>query len=67
MQVKINGEKKTVEDNISIDEIVRTNGLDPAHIVVEHNLHVVPAEKWESTFLLEDDVVELIRFVGGGA
>ena len=38
----------------------------PEHLVVEHNREVVPRERWAQVALQEGDVVELLRFVGGG-
>jgi thiamine biosynthesis protein ThiS len=35
-------------------------------VVAEHNLRIVPIEERESVLLEEDDILEIISFVGGG-
>ena len=66
MDIRLNGQQTAVEDNLTIGELVRQKGLDPAALVVEHNLTIIPADDWDAVRLKEQDVVEILRFVGGG-
>ena len=64
MKLRING----TEENISvktIKEIIELKGLNEDHIVIEHNLKVLPSSQWEKT-LDENDNIEIVSFVGGG-
>jgi thiamine biosynthesis protein ThiS len=35
-------------------------------VVTEHNFRIVPMEDRESVVLGEDDILEIVSFVGGG-
>ena len=66
MKIKINGKEKAVDKKKNIAELVSGEGFVPEHIVVEHNLRIVPKEEWSGVILSEDDSVEILSFVGGG-
>ena len=66
LQVRINGEHRRVNDGISIAELVREIGFDPARVAVERNLTVVPRSTLAETAVEDGDDYEIVRFVGGG-
>ncbi|MDO8525841.1 MAG: sulfur carrier protein ThiS [Candidatus Omnitrophota bacterium] len=66
MRIKINGKEEAVDKKKNISELVSGKGFVPEHIVVEHNLRIVPKEEWSRVTLNEDDIVEIVSFVGGG-
>ena len=41
-------------------------GYEQTRIAVERNGEIVPKAKYDETQLQEGDVVEVVRFVGGG-
>lgn len=41
-------------------------GYDPRRIAVEHNGDILPQAQYPETLLRSGDVVEIVRFVGGG-
>ena len=47
-------------------DFIKSLGLDPRTVAVEKNGEIVRRETWEATKLLEEDKLEVIRFVGGG-
>ena len=65
MQVTINGKQERLGP-CTIEQMVRAKGLKAETLVVEHNRQVVYRERWRHISLEEGDVVELLRFVGGG-
>jgi len=66
MKVRINGRDESAGESSSIFDIVNAKGLVPEHIVVEHNMRIVPRAEWEGITLKENDSVEIVSFVGGG-
>jgi len=66
MNIKVNGEHKLVADHISVGDLLRSNSLDPAKVVVEVNLQIVKRDAFDSCLLHNNDNVEILRFVGGG-
>ena len=66
MQLIINGETKesnakTIKDHL--DEL----GIESKVMAAAVNMNVVKQALWESYTLVENDKVEFLQFVGGGA
>lgn len=41
-------------------------GFEPERVVVERNLEIVPKEQLAQVVIQDEDVIEVLRFVGGG-
>ncbi len=67
MEVICNGEKREVQPGTSVDSFIRDHGLDPKNMAVECDGVIINAEQFKDYLLQDGMVVELIRFVGGGA
>ena len=65
MKITINGKSETIQP-CSVGELVRRKGLNSAALVVELNHQIVKQETWDTTQLNENDMLELLSFVGGG-
>lgn len=63
--VKINGESFDIAGKTLAEYLVSTQ-YDPTRIAVERNGEIVPKAKYGETVLEEDDVIEVVNFVGGG-
>ncbi len=63
--VKINGEMYS-SDGKSVSEMLADMGYSEKRVAVEINRQIVPKAKYSETFLKDGDVVEVVRFVGGG-
>jgi thiamine biosynthesis protein ThiS len=66
MQLTVNGEKREIEDGLSVETLLRRFGLDPARVAVERNLAIVSRSRFGGTVLTEGDTLEIVQFVGGG-
>lgn len=66
MKLMMNGELHIHEGNGSVDTLLNELGANKAHTALMVNGAVIPAEKWESTPLNENDQIEMLVFVGGG-
>ena len=47
-------------------EYLKENGFNPEHLVVERNYEIIPKEQFASVTIQDEDVIEVLRFVGGG-
>ena len=63
--VKINGQDCD-KAGISVAEYLAAENYNVNHIVVEHNLTIIPKEQYDQTILKEGHEVEIVRFMGGG-
>ena len=66
MIVHINGEKREVAADISVEQLLKELGIRPGRVVVELNRDVISREVHGTTFLKEGDTIEIVHFVGGG-
>lgn len=67
LNLRINGEDQEVVENTSLQELVTQLKLSPERIAIEVNQKVVRRADWATTPLKEDDRIEIVHFVGGGA
>ena len=63
--VKINGEYKDAAGQ-TLSQYLASTACNPERIVIEYNDQILPKENYETTFLADDDRVEIISFMGGG-
>ena len=66
MQITVNGEPRDITPDATIGTVLQSLGLNPKVTVVQRNDDVVPRDEYEVTRLIDGDVLELVRFVGGG-
>ena len=63
--VKINGEEKEIAGQ-NLLEYLKEAGFEPERVVVERNLDIIPKDELGNTIIQDEDVIEVLRFVGGG-
>jgi thiazole synthase len=64
--IRVNGEQRRVSGGISIAEMLREIGVDPAKVAVERNLEIVPRSTLDEVQVGDGDQYEIVHFVGGG-
>ena len=67
INVTINGAQTSIQSNTSIRNIIKSYSLNPNSIIVEINETIIEKKHYNTTILNENDSVELIRYIGGGA
>ena len=67
MRLTINGEKRTFEEAMSVEQLLGRIGLDPRKVAVERNLEIVAKSTYPETPLADGDRLEIVHFIGGGA
>jgi len=67
MQVYVNGELKELSGEPSLSDLVTQLELPAARVAIELNRGVVRRSEWGSTMLKDEDRIEIVHFVGGGA
>jgi thiamine biosynthesis protein ThiS len=66
MRLRINGEDRDVADAATVAELVDSLGLGGRRLAIEKNREILPASLWSNERLAENDVLEIVHFVGGG-
>ena len=63
--VKINGEDKEIAGR-NLLEYLSEAGFETERVVVEKNLEIIPKDQIGQVVIQDEDVIEVVRFVGGG-
>ena len=68
MQITLNGEERTVKDDLTVHHLLIDIDIAPSQkgIAVAVNAEIVSAENWASTRLKTGDQVDIIHAVQGG-
>jgi sulfur carrier protein len=66
LRIHVNGESRSITDQLTLSDLVEELSLSPARIAVELNGEVVRRDNWSETVLSEGDRLEVVHFVGGG-
>ncbi|TCT14234.1 sulfur carrier protein [Natranaerovirga pectinivora] len=68
MQIKINGEVKELEKALNVTELLQTQDVKmPEMVSVELNGEIIDRDDFDTTVVKENDEVEFLYFMGGGA
>lgn len=62
---KINGIDVEVAGK-TLSEYLAAADYDPVRIAVERNGEIIPKSRYRETILQEEDVIEVVSFMGGG-
>jgi thiazole synthase len=65
--ITVNAEPRTYPAPLTVADLLRSLGRDPAKLAVEVNLAVVPRAEHDRTPLADGDAVEIVTLVGGGS
>lgn len=66
MKIVVNGEEREIAEGATLATLIELLELPPGRIAVERNREVVPRAKHAETVLHEGDLLEMVRFMGGG-
>ena len=66
MKITCNGETKEVTPNTTLVSFIKEMHLNPDTVVAECDGRIIKREEYDTLVFSEGNVLELIRFVGGG-
>jgi thiamine biosynthesis protein ThiS len=66
IEIRLNGETKTIDSEVTLDQLLDLFSLPRQRVAIEHNLAVVRRNDWPGTVVREGDKIEVVHFVGGG-
>lgn len=66
MNIKVNGNKISIEKNINLENFLKLNNINNKNIVIEINKIIITKSMWKEKKIKEGDVIEIITAVGGG-
>jgi sulfur carrier protein len=66
IEIQINGEKRSVDENLTVKALLELLGVPVAAVIVERNKQVVSRDQYGNEPVAPGDQLELIRLMGGG-
>lgn len=66
MNIILNGKPCVIENSNNLLNILKTLDINPQNLIAEVNGEIVTAKEFENKIINENDVIELVKFVGGG-
>lgn len=66
MRVTINGTAQTLDEGLTIAQLLVQLGKNPKFLAVERNYELVPRTKHAESPIGEGDTIEIVTLVGGG-
>jgi thiamine biosynthesis protein ThiS len=66
IEIQLNGQIHKLETSLSIEQLLNKLSINKKKVAVELNKSVVPKQKYSSIKIANQDVVEIVTFIGGG-
>ncbi len=66
MEILLNGKPKTINPGLSVETLLVELKINSKSVVVELNFDILDKDKYNSTYLKDNDRVEIVHFTGGG-
>jgi len=66
MKITCNGETKELNPDTTLVSFIRDMDLNPDTVVAECDGRIIKRDEYDTMVLSEGNILELIRFVGGG-
>ena len=64
--MKVNGKEIEIEKDLTVIDLLNKYNLKSDRVVVEVNLEIIEESNYNTYVLKDEDIVELISFIGGG-
>ncbi|MDA3966667.1 MULTISPECIES: sulfur carrier protein ThiS [Helicobacter] len=65
MNIKLNGQHISTDSKMLL-ELLQEYSIDTKSIAVAINMEIIKQEKWATTSIKNNDVIECLSFFGGG-
>lgn len=66
MIIIVNGKEETYSEPLTIFDLLKIKDVKPDGVVVELNRDIIDKNNFSGIQLKDKDVIEILRFVGGG-
>ncbi len=64
--MKVNGKELKARENMTVSILLKEQGFRAERVAVELNGEICPKSQYDNVILKDDDVIEIVSFVGGG-
>ena len=66
MQITLNGKAYNLARTVTAQELLSLLAIKQGQVAIERNREIIPRSLHDCTIINENDVVEIVSFIGGG-
>ena len=66
IKIKVNGKLKAVDKNINLSILIKNLKIQLKKVAIEMNGEIVDKKKLNRIILKNNDMIEIVHFIGGG-
>ena len=66
IKIKINGKIKTIIDKLTLYELINDLKIPITKVAIELNKEIINKKKLKKIKLENNDIIEVVHFIGGG-
>ena len=66
VSITLNGKPRQIDRALNVPALLSTLDVNPKQVAVAINGEVVPRGEWPDVTIVDGDIVEIVRAVGGG-
>jgi|TARA_B100000767_G_C19673311_1_gene496219 sulfur carrier protein len=65
-KIQLNGKKITIKQKVYLSNLLDLYKLDKKKVAIELNGVIVPKQFYKKKLLKNNDIIEVVHFIGGG-
>ena len=65
-KIQLNGKRVVIKSNYSLFDLLKKYKLINKKVAIEHNGVIIPKINYRKKNLKNNDVIEIVHFIGGG-
>ena len=66
IKIKLNGRNKSVDHGSNLNELVSKLNIPIKKVAIEFNKEIIDKKKVKKIILNNNDIIEIVHFIGGG-
>ena len=66
IKIKINGKIKSIDQGYNLYKLINNFNISIKKVAIEHNREIIDKKKIKKIKLKNNDIIEIVHFIGGG-
>ena len=66
IKIKINGKNKSIDFGSNLYELINSLNISIKKVAIEFNKEIIDKKKVKKIILNNNDIIEIVHFIGGG-
>ena len=66
IKIRLNGKNKSIEEGYTLSELIDNLNIPIKKVAIEFNKEIINKKDTKKIKLKNDDIIEIVHFIGGG-